>query len=255
MIEIGRRSLFEGDDRSLSNETRGCRFCRIIKGVDPLFMNNDFVGPHLGPPYTTDTFVVFPDGAPLTPVHVLITPVEHTLSLARMNRSSRSEILAGIHRVRSILEERDPGRSAFYFEHGSCEEDEQTGCSTTHGHFHVVIAPDDLLADCEATEDFESVQTIPDAWDRVNRSDYYMFGRFDGPTYVHEIAEHSSLKCHMYLRKLFASQLGAQDLADYRRYTGEDRTPDPLVNKPEELYHYLQQVTSSRIQLVGEAEH
>lgn len=241
MVETERRSLFKEDNRSPSNETQGCRFCRIIKRADPLFKNNDFAGLHFGPLYTTDTFVVFPDGAPLTPGHVLITPVEHILSLARMDIPSRSEILAGIHRVRSILEERHPNQSAFYFEHGSCEDDERTGCSTTHAHFHVVIAPDDLLVNCGATEDFESVQTIPDAWDRVNRSDYYLFGRFDGPTYIHEIAEHSSLKCNMYLRKLFANQLEAQDLADYRRYTGEDRVTDSLVDKPEELYYYLRQ--------------
>jgi hypothetical protein len=45
----------------------------------------------------------------------------------------------------------------------------------------------------------------------------------------------------MYLRKLFANQLEAQDLADYRRYTGEDRVTDSLVDKPEELYYYLRQ--------------
>lgn len=246
MIETERQSLSELDDETLSNKTPECRFCRIINGVDPLFKNNDFVGPYFGPPYTTDTFVVFPDGAPLTPGHVLIVPIEHTLSIARMDNSTRSEILTGIHRIRSILERRYPGQSAFYFEHGSCEEDEQTGCSTTHAHFHIVIAPEDLLVDCSATDDFESVQTIPAAWDRVNRSDYYLFGRFDGPTYVHEIVEHSSLKCRMYLRKLFASQLGAQDLTDYRRYTGEDRSPDSLINQLEGLYYYLRWVATSR---------
>lgn len=252
MIEAKRRSFTEGDDESLSYEAQECRFCRIIKGADPLFRNNDFVGPHFGPPYMTNTFAVFPDGAPLTPGHVLITPIEHTLSLARMDGSSRSEILAGIYEVRSILKKRYPNQSTFYFEHGSCEEDERTGCSTTHAHFHVLTAPDDLLVDCGHTEDFKSVQTISDAWDRVNKSDYYLFGQFDGSTYVHEIAEPSGIKCHMYLRKLFASQLGEQYLADYRRYTGEDRRLDSLVDKVEELYYYLRWVTLSENCLTNE---
>lgn len=219
-----------------------CAFCGIAEGQTDVFANNDFLDARFGMPYETETTVAFPDGAPLTPGHVLVVPRDHYLSFARMDSRSQRDVLEHIRRIKSELERRYPDANPYYFEHGSCEADEATGCSTTHAHFHVLFEPDDLFDSWGSREAFTPYSSIRSAWAEMDESDYYLVGKFEGEVYGHKIVEHSSLKCRMYLRKLFADLSGRPSLSDYRRYTGENPTRDRLVDSPRDLFWTLRDI-------------
>lgn len=238
--------------KSISESNHHCNFCGIIKGNIDVFANNDFLNPHFNVPYETENVVAFPDGAPLTPGHTLIVPRAHSLSFARMDIQTQHDLLENIHNIKLGLEQWYPNAKPYYFEHGSCKEDERIGCSTTHAHFHILFASDRLFRNWDSQDNFNIFSNLLHIWEEMDKSDYYLLGDFQGLVYGHKIREHSSLKCRMYLRKLFANLCGVPSLADYQRYTGEEATRDSLVKNPKEVMQALRDIDQGDLRRVSQ---
>lgn len=218
-----------------------CKMCGIMSGDVDVYNSNALVEDGKEVPYDSDEFAVFPDAAPLGYGHVLVVPKAHVLSMARLPKSQQRQTLSLARSfVGHVSEEHEWGKyTPFFLEHGSCEEDQEVGCSITHAHFHVFFQHDDALDDADILDELHEFEDVEAAWDHVGESDYYLLGEFGENAYGSKVAEAAELKCTMLLRKLFARQLDDPNIADYQRYESESANTDALFHTVEETHELL----------------
>jgi diadenosine tetraphosphate (Ap4A) HIT family hydrolase len=205
-----------------------CSFCGIVHGSGEIGATNPELDREFDIPFQTQDFVVFPDAAPIAPRHSLIVPRSHVLSFARLGagRQYATQMLVNYLTMQlSAPEDHVP----YVFEHGSKEADETVGCGITHAHLHVLYIPAGCLNDVDHIEEFTEYSDVRAAWDALGQEDYYLFGRVGGTVRATVVQEAAELKCSMFLRKCFASQMGRPDLADYRRYQTDG--PDDMLGE------------------------
>lgn len=101
-----------------------CIFCQIANKEIP----TNFV-------YETDNIVAFRDLNPQAPVHILIIPKIHIVSMNDIN-SENSEIIAEIFSAVNKIAEQEGIKESGYRVISNCGDD---GCqSVKHLHFHLV---------------------------------------------------------------------------------------------------------------------
>lgn len=209
-------------------ETVECSFCGIVHSSGEIGATNPELEQEFEIPFRTPDFVVFPDAAPIAPRHSLIVPQDHVLSFSRLDvdrQHATQRLVDYLTTHISAPEDYVP----YVFEHGSKEADETVGCGITHAHLHVLYVPAGCLNDPDHVEEFTEYSDLRAAWDALGKEDYYLFGRVEGPVHATVVQEAAELKCSMFLRKWFASQMGRPDLADYRRYQTDG--PDDMLGE------------------------
>lgn len=220
-----------------------CTFCEIINGASDVMDNNIHTESRYGVPYESRNFVAFPDGAPLSQGHTLLAPKSHNLSFSRLSETLRDEAIGEIHYLKNQLCKKFSNATPYFFEHGSTEADETLGCSTTHAHFHLLFVEDEsLFCEWNGSGDFIKYPNISEVWTQMGEHDYYLFGRFGASVFAHTVIEDPSLKCRMFLRKLFANRMEQPDVADYLRFSQPEPRKGPLRKHPVTLYNQLDHI-------------
>ncbi|SNR34485.1 HIT family protein [Halorubrum vacuolatum] len=211
--------------------TEKCEFCGIVSGIEELYQTNPHIENKYDPPYYSRYWVAWPDPAPLTKGHILLVPYQHELSIARLSRHQKEDLVRTSTLLSDSLQEYfDEQKNTLYFEHGSTKIDEETGC-IVHPHFHLIFAEDDILDSVDSTI-WNSYNSLMTAWDKLNTG-YYLFGRLDGNrTYGAGIEESGELRCKMFLRQFFANKLSKRELYNYHRYSEGMESDDLCSSVP-----------------------
>jgi diadenosine tetraphosphate (Ap4A) HIT family hydrolase len=226
-------------------EAEECSFCGIVHGSGEIGATNPELERQFDIPFQTSDFVVFPDAAPVAPRHSLIVPQKHVLSFARLNFDRQQATRRLVDYLTTHLsgpEDHVP----YIFEHGSKEADETVGCGITHAHLHILYIPVGCLNDADHVNEFTEYSDVRAAWSALGEEDYYLFGRVGGTVRATVIREAAELKCSMFLRKWFASQMGRPDLADYRRY--QTNGPDDMLGEVARTYDRLAALEADPLQ-------
>ena len=100
-----------------------CIFCKIVAGEIPS-----------AKVYEDDTVVAFNDLEPQAPVHVLIIPKQHIVSMAEINERN-SAVVAHIFEVAAIIA-KEKGLDDGFRVVSNCGE--SAGQSVKHLHFHLM---------------------------------------------------------------------------------------------------------------------
>ena len=101
-----------------------CLFCRIIKGEIPS-----------SKVYEDEEVLAFKDINPAAPIHVLVIPKKHIISLATMEDGDE-KIISKIYKVINEIAEKQGFKEKGYRVIVNCGEDE--GQEVGHVHFHLL---------------------------------------------------------------------------------------------------------------------
>lgn len=222
-----------------------CSFCGIVNGSGEIGSTNPELEQEFGIPLQTPDFIVFPDAAPIAPRHSLIVPRDHHLGFSRLDADHQHSTQKLVDYLTTHIPNPED-HVPYVFEHGSNETDEIVGCGITHAHLHLLYIPEGCLNNTNRVEEFSDYSDLLRAWNAVGEEDYYLFGRVGGTIHATVIQEAAELKCSMFFRKWFASQMGRPDLADYRRYQTEGA--DDMLGEVERTHNVLAAVEPPRLE-------
>jgi hypothetical protein len=192
----------------LSHLEPDCRFCAIARG-------HAFHGPADRPVSSVRDYLTIASIGALVEGWSLVLPRDHCLSLRDFYAvASFSDFLR--HTVKTV--EASYGHSVI-FEHGANHRGSLTNCGTDHGHLHIVPLPFSLsdVIGRSVLASWEPVRTSV-LREEVGDSEYLFFSeepsQLDPPGYLRVLRSPVS----QFFRRVIASQLGATEVADYRKY-------------------------------------
>lgn len=189
-----------------------CRFCTEFEGGKVILSDEKTVKAHVL--YETQNFIVFPPLGPVMEGHVLISPKEHTLSVATLPAALLAEFENVQNKAKIVMKD-IYGHPPIFFEHGPAAFSSAGGCCVDHAHLHAVPAMVDLLQDLQekfTVHAIGSYKALQD-WQVATKRPYLLYENKQGERYIVDIPD---IIQSQYLRRLLANKMGCPDRQDWR---------------------------------------
>lgn len=194
---------------------RHCEFCQEFAGSSPRFekLYGRLASTRIVA--RTDRFVALPTLGQLFTGSLLILPVDHVETCARLTAEARQELeeLAATmaHRVREFGE-------PIIFEHGATEPS-GGGCGIYHAHLHIVPVPVSTLASTLFPEHQAQTQDLQRAWESLQNADEYLLMSAAGQTLYSDLMGQASRYPSQFFRRRIAEHFHLEAPWDWRAYT------------------------------------
>jgi diadenosine tetraphosphate (Ap4A) HIT family hydrolase len=192
-----------------------CEFCQEFAGSSPRFEKLYGQLASTRVIARTGRFVALPTLGQLFTGSLLILPVDHVETCARLTAEARQElgelVAKMAHRVREFGE-------PIIFEHGATEPT-GGGCGIYHAHLHIVPVPNPTLASTLFPEHQAQTQDLQRAWDSLQNVDEYLLMCADGQTLYSDLTGQPKRFPSQFFRRRIAEHFRLEAPWDWRLYT------------------------------------
>jgi len=154
----------------------------------------------------------------MVPGYLLIIPQEHYFSIAQLPAAQRAEFDGLKQSIRDTL-------ASYYvkpvfYEHGSLNEESESGCCIYHAHLHALPTGLNLIEEIKTALDGRRVESIFEAadWLKMGKS-YLYFETQQEEKFVFTCSENMPSQ---YIRRLIAKKLGKPDEWDWQLWDNKD---------------------------------